>query len=318
MESAAPESTAVAATVPPSRLRFRQLATHVTSIPWVGAHFALIAIPFIEFSWWYLAWVVVLTRFIGIGVTAGLHRYFAHRSFKTTRWFQFLLAVVGSTALQKGALWWAVYHRLHHKHSDTVDDPHSPIVGGFLHGHFGWLFTRDFEHTEMHLVRDLAKYPELAWLERFWLVPPMLLAGACFALGGWGGLVYGYCLSVVLVFQVTFAVNSFGHLFGPQRFNTGDGSRNNYVLGYLAMGDGWHNNHHRAPYSARHGFAWYEFDLCYRFIQLLALVGLVWDVKVPPAALLAGHDTPEPPVVAVLALAPAVVPVVVADANAVA
>lgn len=110
----------------------------------------------------------------------------------------------------------------------------------------------------------------------------------------WNGLIYGFCLSVVRTFRVTFAVNSIGHLFGRQRFATGEGSRNNMVLGYLTMGDGWHNNHHRAPYSARHGFAWYEFDMCYVFIRLLRLVGLVWDVKVPPAELLAGSAAPDP------------------------
>ena len=196
--------------------------------------------------------------------------------------------------MQKGPLWWAVYHRLHHKHSDTPNDPHSPVMGGFWHGHIRWLFTYDFTRLDLSSVRDLTKYRELVWLERFWMVPPLLMAGACFAAGGWGGLVYGYCLSVVLVFQLTFAVNSFGHLFGSQRFATGEGSRNNFLLGYLGMGDGWHNNHHRAPYSARHGFAWYELDMSYNFIQLLARLGLVWDVKVPPAELMTGRATPEP------------------------
>jgi stearoyl-CoA desaturase (delta-9 desaturase) len=144
------------------------------------------------------------------------------------------------------------------------------------------------------IVRDLSKYRELVWLDRLWLVPGLLLAAACFLALGWNGLIYGYCLSVVLVFQVTFAVNSIGHLWGPQRFRTGEGSRNNAVLGYLAMGDGWHNNHHRAPYSARHGFAWYELDMTYAFIRLMALLGLVWGVKQPPAALMAGAAEPGP------------------------
>jgi stearoyl-CoA desaturase (delta-9 desaturase) len=169
------------------------------------------------------------------------------------------------------------------------------VVGGFLHGHMGWLFTQDLMHPDERPVRDLAKFPELVWLDRLWLIPGLLLAGACYAVGGWGGLVYGYCLSVVLTFQVTFAVNSIGHLFGPQRFATGEGSRNNPLLGVLAMGDGWHNNHHRAPYSARHGFAWYEVDMTFAFIRLLERLGLVWAVKVPAAELMSGAESPTEP-----------------------
>jgi stearoyl-CoA desaturase (delta-9 desaturase) len=261
----------------------------ISLLPLLSVHLALIAIPFIEFSWWYLLWIAVLTRIAGLGVTVGLHRYCSHRSFKTPRWLHFVLAAAGCTALQKGPLWWAVHHRLHHRHSDEPADPHSPVVGGFLHGHIGWLFTRDLMHPDESVVHDLAKYPELVWLDRLWMLPGILLAGLCFALGGSGALVYGYCLSVVFVFQVTFAVNSIGHLFGPQRFKTGEGSRNNFVLGYLAMGDGWHNNHHRMPSSARHGFAWYELDLSYTFIRLLSRVGMAWDVKQPPAALRRGE-----------------------------
>jgi stearoyl-CoA desaturase (delta-9 desaturase) len=289
----------VAPDAPPARRAawYRAARIALALSPLVSVHLALLAIPFIEFSWWYLLWVVVLTRYIGLGVTAGFHRYLSHRSFKTSRFVQFMLAVAGCTALQKGPLWWVAHHRLHHKHSDTPADPHSPVVGGFLHGHMGWLFTQDLMHPDERPVRDLAKFPELVWLDRLWVVPGLLLAGACFAVGGWGGLVYGYCLSVVLTFQVTFAVNSIGHLFGPQRFATGEGSRNNPVLGVLAMGDGWHNNHHRAPYSARHGFAWYEVDMTFAFIRLLERVGLVWAVKVPSAELMSGAEPTSAPAV---------------------
>jgi stearoyl-CoA desaturase (Delta-9 desaturase) len=145
-------------------------------------------------------------------------------------------------------------------------------------------------------VKDLTKFPELVWLDRLWMVPGLLLAGLCFATGGWGGLIYGYCLSVALIFQVTFAVNSIGHRVGPQRFNTGEGSRNNFMLGFLAMGDGWHNNHHRVPGSARHGFAWYELDMSYSLIRLLSAIGLAWDVKQPPISLRRGNrDAAEAP-----------------------
>ncbi|HSQ54106.1 MAG TPA: fatty acid desaturase, partial [Gemmata sp.] len=197
---------------------YRSARIAISLSPLLAVHLALFAIPYIEWSWWYLLWILVLTRVVGLGVTVALHRYFSHRSFKTPRWFQFVLACIGCTALQKGPLWWAVHHRLHHKHSDTPNDPHSPVVEGFLYGHVGWLFARDLMHPDERIVRDLAKYPELVGLDRLWMLPGLVLATGCFVLGGWGGLVYGYCLSVVLVFQVTFAVNSIGHLFGPQRF----------------------------------------------------------------------------------------------------
>ena len=255
----------------------------------VAIHLALFAIPFVEFSWTSVILFIVGTRILGFGVTLGLHRYFSHRSFRTSRWFQFLIGFAGTTALQKGPIWWVMQHRLHHKHSDTEADPHSPVVGGWWHGHLGWLFARDLLSPQFGTVRDLTKYPELVWLDRLWMLPPALLAVACYGIDGWSGVVYGYCLSAVVVFHVTFAVNSLGHLFGGRRFETADGSRNNPVLGYLAMGDGWHNNHHRAPYSARHGFAWYEFDITYQLIRVFALLGLVWGVKQPSPELRAGR-----------------------------
>lgn len=281
-----------------ARESFRVARIAFALSPLILVHLALFAVPFVEFSWWYLVAAVALSRVVGLGVTVGLHRYCSHRSFKTTRWFQFLLAAAGCTALQKGPLWWSIHHRLHHQHSDAPGDPHSPVRDGFVYGHMGWLFARDMLHPDESVVHDLAKYPELVWLDRLWMVPGLLVAAACFAAGGWGGLVYGYCLTVVLTFQITFAVNSIGHLFGPQRFDTGEGSRNNWVLGYLAMGDGWHNNHHRAPSSARHGFAWYELDTSYLFIRLLRLVGLAWDVKQPPTGVMGRKQEAEPVVAA--------------------
>ena len=280
--------TASAPPVPGTRgpFLYRAFRIGLSLTPLISVHLALFAIPFVEFTWWSVVAILVVTRFAGLGITAGFHRYFSHHAFRTSRWFQFLLAAAGCTALQKGPLWWVIHHRLHHKHSDTRDDPHSPVVDGFLYGHMGWLFTRDLMKPDARLVHDLTKYPELVWLDRLWMVPGLLLAAACYAVLDWNGLIYGYCLSVVLVFQVTFAINSIGHLWGPQRFDTGEGSRNNPVLGYLAMGDGWHNNHHRAPYSARHGFAWYELDASYAFIRSLKFVGLAWDVKQPPPGIM--------------------------------
>ncbi len=270
---------------------FRLFRITFALLPLLAVHFALLAIPWIEFSWWYLLYIAVLTRIIGYGVTIGLHRGCTHRAFKSPRWLQFALAAAGCTALQKGPIWWAAHHRLHHRHSDQPGDPHSPVVDGFVYGHMGWLFSNDLLNPDESNVRDLKLFPELRLLDRLWMVPGILMAAICFAIGGWGGLVYGYCLSVVLIFQATFAINSIGHMFGPQRYDTRDSSRNNLLLGYIAMGDGWHNNHHRAPTSARHGFAWYEYDSSYNMIRLLALVGLAWDIKLPPQAALSNVRT---------------------------
>jgi stearoyl-CoA desaturase (delta-9 desaturase) len=280
-----------AATVPAPRPGWAGVVhASVVMTPLLLVHLALFALPFLPFSVWNLVIMFALTRVTGLGITVGFHRYFSHRSFKTSRWFQFLLAAAGCTALQRGPLWWVQHHRVHHRHSDTPGDVHSPVVGGFWHGHFGWLFARVTERAGGSLVRDLTRYPELVWLERLWLVPAVLFAAACFAVGGWAGVVYWYCLNVVIVSHMTYSVNSIGHLFGARRFATADGSRNNLLLGYLTLGDGWHNNHHRAPSSARHGFAWYEFDVSYLTIRLFARLGLVWGVRTPPPEVLAGHD----------------------------
>jgi len=252
--------------------------------PMLAVHFALLAIPFVEFTVWSAVAMLAVSRIIGLGITAGFHRSLAHHSFKTSRVVRFLLVALGCAALQKGPLWWVAQHRLHHKHSDTADDPHSPVVENFLHAHLGWLFTSNPAIPDGGIVRDLAKYPELVWLDRLWIVPGLLVASGCYACLGWNGLIYGYCLTAVLVLHVTFAINSVGHLFGRRRFETADGSRNNALLGILALGEGWHNNHHRDPRSARHGFAWYEYDETYVLICILKWCRLVWDVKLPHLA----------------------------------
>src|SRR6266545_813234 len=204
--------------------------------PLIAVHLALFATPIVAPTVVAIVLALVVSRIAGLGITAGYHRGLTHRSFRTGRVVQFLLAATGCTALQKGPLWWAAHHRLHHSHSDRPGDPHSPVLDGFWHGHMGWLFTRDLMHPDPHLVRDLAKYPELVWLDRLWMLPGLLLAAGCYLVDGWSGLVWGFCLGVVAVFQVTFAVNSIGHRWGRRRFDTPEESRNNLVLGYLAMG----------------------------------------------------------------------------------
>ena len=257
-------------------------------------HLALFAIPFIDVNPWAFAVTEAVAVSVGLSVTVGYHRYFAHRAFRTSRGFQLLLAVGGCLSLQRGPLWWTATHRLHHRHSDEDGDPHSPVRTGFWRSHLGWLFARDILTVDYGVVKDFAKYPELVWLDRLWLVPGILFAAGCYAALGWSGVVIGYCLPIAIMFQVTFCVNSVCHLFGSRRFETGEASRNNWVIALLANGEGWHNNHHAAPYSARHGFRWYELDSSYALIRALALVGVVWDVKLPPAELLARAAGPRP------------------------
>jgi stearoyl-CoA desaturase (delta-9 desaturase) len=267
---------------------YRAARVGLALTPLVAVHAALVGMLYVPPTLTAIVLLIVVTRVAGFGITVGFHRLLAHRAFRTPRWVRFLLAAAGCTALQKGPLWWVIHHRLHHRHSDKPGDPHSPVVDSLWYAHSGWLFANDLTRPDRRTVKDLTAAPELVWLDRLWVLPGLLLAGACYLAGGWAGVVYGYCLGAVLVFQVTFAVNSFGHRFGPQRYATGDGSRNNLALGVLALGDGWHNNHHRAPTSARHGFAWYEFDQSYLVIRLLRRVGLAWDVREPPPAALAG------------------------------
>jgi stearoyl-CoA desaturase (delta-9 desaturase) len=220
------------------------------------------------------------------GVTAGYHRYFSHRTYKTSRAFQFLLAVLAQSSSQKGVLWWAAHHRVHHKLSDQPGDVHSPVQNGFIYSHVGWIFD-DTEETRWDKIRDFAKYPELRWLNKYWAVPPAALAIACFLLAGWPGLFIGFFLSTVLLWHNTFLINSLTHIWGKKRFETSDESRNNMLTALLTLGEGWHNNHHHYQSSCRNGFYWWEVDVTYYVLKMLSWVGLVWDIREVPAHVLA-------------------------------
>jgi stearoyl-CoA desaturase (Delta-9 desaturase) len=216
------------------------------------------------------------------GVTAGYHRYFSHRSFKTSRAGQFVLAWIAQSSAQRGALWWAAVHRHHHRHSDTELDVHSPRHRGFLHSHVGWIFDSRHEETEMDAVPDLAKHRDLVWLDRWPLVPAVSLAVGCFLLAGWPGLFVGFFWSTVLLFHGTFFINSLAHVHGTQRYVTGDDSRNNWWLALITLGEGWHNNHHAYQRSTRQGFRWWEVDPTYYVLKALSWAGLVWELGEPP------------------------------------
>ena len=222
-------------------------------------------------------------------VTAGYHRYFSHRAFSTSRVFQFILGFVAQTSLQAGLIWWAARHRDHHRYSDTERDVHSPVQYGFWFSHVGWVFNDNARDTDLEKVPDLTRYPELVWLDRQRFLPGLVLGLAVWLLFGWSGLWTGFFISTVLVYHSTFTINSLAHVFGKQRYLTGDDSRNNVWLALLTMGEGWHNNHHYFMASARQGFYWWEVDLTYYVLKALSWAGIVWDLKQPPAHVLAGQ-----------------------------
>lgn len=235
--------------------------------------------------------VIGLVMMVGLffirlfSITAGFHRYFAHHSYKTNRFFQFCLAFVGGTAGQKGVLWWVAHHRHHHLHSDTDHDIHSAKREGFYWSHIGWMLSREYHAAyNPKMVKDLIKYPELVWLDRNHLLPPLLLAILCFLAHGWVGLVWGFLLGTVLLYHATFAVNSFCHMFGSRRYQTGESSRNTWWLSLFTLGENWHNNHHRFPKSSRHGLFWWEMDLTWHGLQLLSFLRIVRDLHVTAGA----------------------------------
>ena len=257
-----------------------------SAVPFVLAHLACLAAIWTGVTWESLGMCVVLywARIFGIG--AGYHRYFSHRAYSTSRVFQFLLAALSQSTAQKSVLWWASKHRHHHLHSDTEHDVHSPRHTGFVYSHLGWIFSRKHDKADLVKVADLSRYPELMWLHRYELVPPIALALICFALGGWPGLVIGFFWSTVLVYHATFCINSLAHVRGRQRYLTADDSRNNWLLAVFTMGEGWHNNHHAYQSSVRQGFRAWEIDPTFYVLKALAWFGIVWDLKTPPASVL--------------------------------
>lgn len=257
-----------------------------TVIPFVLVHLGCFAAIWTGITWPSVALCVTLYWLRMFAVTAGYHRYFSHRAFATGRAFQFILAFLAQSTAQKSVLWWAAKHRHHHLYSDSIEDTHSPRHAGFLYSHVGWIFARRHDRTEFGQVPDLARFWELRWLAKVEIAPAVLLGALCFLVAGWPGLVVGFLWSTVLVYHATFCINSLAHVRGSTRYVTGDDSRNNPLLAVLTMGEGWHNNHHAYPSSARQGFRWWEVDATYYILLLLARLGLVRNLKVPPASVL--------------------------------
>ncbi len=272
-------------------------------VPFIGLHLACLGVIWVGVSWFAVAVAAALYALRMFAITGFYHRYFSHKAFKTSRPMQFVFAVIGAMSVQRGPLWWAAHHRHHHRHSDQPGDLHSPVQHGFFRSHMGWFLTRRAFGTDTAAIGDLAKYPELRLIDRFDVLIPVALATGLFLLGGWletaapglgtSGpqlLIWGFFISTVVLFHATVTINSLAHQIGSRRFETRDNSRNNWWLALLTFGEGWHNNHHHFPGSARQGFRWWEIDLTYYGLKLMTWLGLVWDLKPVPAGLKRGKD----------------------------
>lgn len=272
---------------------WRSVYFNAQAIPYWLIHVGAIAgVAALGWSWRGLAWAIGLYAVRLFFVTGAYHRYFAHRSFKTSRWFQFVLALGATATAQKGVLWWAAHHRRHHRGSDTVDDLHSPYHGGFWWSHMGWILARDFEGTDHAAIKDFARYPELVWLNEHWLLVNAIQGVGIWAIFGWTALVWIFLVSTVVLWHGTFTINSLCHLFGRQRYQTTDDSKNSFILALITMGEGWHNNHHYYQSTARNGFFWWELDLSYLVLKALSVFGVVWDLRQPPAWVLKNEPAP--------------------------
>lgn len=253
----------------------------VTSIPFVLMHLAPLALIWTGVRWQDLVLCAALYVVRMFFITAGYHRYFAHRSYKLGRGMQLLMAIGGSSAAQKGVLWWAGHHRDHHKYSDGPKDIHSPRRG-FWWSHVGWIVCKKYDATPVDRIKDFAKYPELRFLDRYHLLPAVALAVGTYLWGGWSALFAGFFLSTVLLYHGTFTINSFTHIWGRRRYATTDTSKNSLLFALITLGEGWHNNHHYYQRSTNQGFYWWEIDISYYVLKLLSWVGLVHGIHTPP------------------------------------
>ena len=258
-------------------------------------HVGCLAVLWVGFSWIAASVCLLLYLVRMFAITGVYHRYFSHRSYKTSRWFQFVLAFLGASSAQKGPLWWAAHHRHHHRHSDTEEDIHSSAINGIWWSHVGWVLSTDYITTRYEMIKDFFKFPELRWLDRNHLVAPLALIALLFMLGAFlqhnfpqlgtspfQMFIWGFCVSTTLLYHGTFLVNSAAHLVGSRRFNTGDHSRNSLWIALVTLGEGWHNNHHRYPGSERQGLYWWEIDISHYILLGLQKLGLVWDIRTHP------------------------------------
>ncbi|MCA9305337.1 MAG: acyl-CoA desaturase [Phycisphaerales bacterium] len=265
------------------------------ALPIISIHLICFGVIWTGWSWTAVCIAFALYWMRMFVITAFYHRYFSHRTFRTSRPVQFLAAFLGTMSAQRGPLWWAAHHREHHRHADDPPDPHSPRWLGLLWSHTLWFMTEKGRATNWRAIPDWKKFPELVWLERLHIIGPItlvaLLAGLGFLLAHNAPslatspaqlVVWGFGVSTTILYHATFTINSVAHSIGTRRFDTGDDSRNNWFLALLTLGEGWHNNHHGYAGSVRQGFYWYEFDPAYWILRALSWTGLVWDLRPVP------------------------------------
>ncbi len=268
-------------------------------LPFILLHVACLAVFWVDFSATALIIAIMLYLLRMFAITGFYHRYFAHKAFKTSRAIQFFFAFMAASAAQRGPLWWASHHRHHHAHSDLPNDTHSPKQHGFIWSHFSWFLANKNFTARTERVKDLLQFPELKFLDRYDAIAPATLALSLYGLGTWlessaphlhtNGmqlLVWGFVVSTVVLYHMTFTVNSLAHVWGKRRFLTNDDSRNNLIIAILTLGEGWHNNHHHFPSAARQGFYWWEIDLTYYGLKILSKLGLIWDLRHVPVEVL--------------------------------
>jgi stearoyl-CoA desaturase (Delta-9 desaturase) len=271
----------------------------VRCIPFVILHLGCLAVIWVGWSP-VAVWTAVALYFVRMFAVTGIyHRYFSHKTYSTSRFGQFILALWGGTCVQRGPLWWAYHHRHHHQHSDEEEDAHSPHVHGFWWSHIGWITSRRNFPTDYTKVKDLVKYPELVFLNRFDAIVPFVFALAIFGTGwllevyapqlgttAWQFLIWGFFISTTALFHGTSCINSMAHLMGRRRFKTTDDSRNSFILAIITLGEGWHNNHHRYQSCTRNGFYWWEIDPTYYGLKVLSWTRFIWGLKAVPQSIL--------------------------------
>jgi stearoyl-CoA desaturase (delta-9 desaturase) len=254
-----------------------------TTIVFALFHVGAVAALFM-FNWRAFAAAVLLYCICtGLGISMGYHRLHTHRSYRVPLWLEYFFAVCGACTLEGGPIFWVAVHRIHHQKSDQPGDPHSPRDGAWW-AHVGWILFGETNHTNTRLLGkyapDLEKHRFYVWLNNYHWVPVVVLGGLLYAIGGLPMMLWGMCLRVVAGLHATWLVNSATHMWGSRRFATRDDSRNNWWVALISFGEGWHNNHHAHPTSARHGLAWYEFDPSWLLIKTLRIFGIAKSIQV--------------------------------------
>ena len=269
------------------------------TLPFIFLHLGCLAVFWVGFSPVAAAAAVFLYVVRMFAITGFYHRYFSHKTFKTSRSVQFFFALLGNSSMQRGPLWWAATHRPHHKHSDHEGDIHSPVISGFVWSHIGWLTSMKNFPTAYQAIPDLSKFPELVFLNRYDQTVPFVYGLLMLSIG-WGletffpalGVTLGqffiwtFFISTTVLLHGTLFINSLAHVWGRRRYQTDDDSRNSWLLTLITLGEGWHNNHHRYPHSVKQGFRWWELDMTYYGLKFLASIGLIWDLRPVPQAVL--------------------------------